>query len=133
MGLDRYMRSMIPAISLYSVVRRYTNQSNYTVSAKRNGVKGNARRGVSQARHNRCDMEIIRSNTTRTARSVGRDCTGQSSIHQRCILDTAHRRTVAGSATGLRRLEEHAPPFLPLARQRDMGEGSGNIVWRPRL
>ena len=46
---------------------------------------------------------------------TGRPAQDNRPFHQRGVLDTAHRRAVAGPAAGLRGLEEHAPPLLPLA------------------
>ena len=40
-------------------------------------------------------------------------------------LDFAHRRPLAGSAPGLRGLEEHPPPLLPLAGPERLGRAAG--------
>ena len=42
-------------------------------------------------------------------------CSGQPSVSQRGVLDSAYRRSLAGPPAGLWGLEEHPSPVLPLA------------------
>ena len=79
---------------------------------------------LSSPRSNRPCVVVAWASPSWTTRPVGRDCTGQPSFSQRGLLDSAHRRAVARPASGLRWLEEHASPFLPLARSGPMGEAA---------
>ncbi len=60
-------------------------------------------------------MGITGAAFTWTWRQLGRNCKGLEIVYQRDFLDIAHRRAVAGFATGLRELEECSAAFLPLA------------------
>jgi len=42
-------------------------------------------------------------------------------------MDIANRRTLAGSSAGLWKLEHRTAPFLPMERQRYMGENAGIV------
>ena len=50
---------------------------------------------------------------------------GQPPLYRRRLLDPAQRRALARFAPGLRRLEEHPPPLLPLAGPGRVGQAAG--------
>ena len=56
---------------------------------------------------------------------TGRPAQDNRRFHQRRVLDFAHWGPLAGSAPGLRGLEEYPPPLLPLAGPRGMGHAAG--------
>ncbi len=51
----------------------------------------------------------------RRKRDARRQCPRYAAVYQRCILDFAHRSTLAGLAGNVWELEECTPPVLPVA------------------
>ena len=82
------------------------------------------------AAHRRHDMsddvwERLRPHLPGGEGKRGRPGPGQPPLYRRRLLDPAQRRALARFAPGLRRLEEHPPPLLPLAGPGRVGQAAG--------